>query len=271
MRASIAATRSSCKAFGTYTRRGASHHCPFNLTAPGTSCAATAVGSASSSTTAGLFPDSSRCTGTSLGAALAAMSRPVAVPPVKLITAMRGSATNALPTAGPPCTSWKTPGGKPASAACANSEQLAGAHSGAFRMTGQPTAKACAILVVATPSGAFQGTSTAAGPLGIRSSHTGRPSTLISRVHAPDATRATGATRVSASDPAIIRVTVIGTPVSRASACAMASSSGRNAAAKAAMRSARPSAPRSSQLPLRCTRSAAASARSRSAASVCRW
>ena len=69
-----------------------------------------------------------------------------------------------------PCTTLKTPGGKPASTVrSASSEQDSGDHSAGFRITVQPAARAGAVFQVESMNGAFHGVITAAGPLGMRS------------------------------------------------------------------------------------------------------
>jgi hypothetical protein len=67
-----------------------------------------------------------------------------------------------------PCTTLKTPAGKPASSVrSAKREQERGAHSGGFRTTVQPAARAGAVFHVESMKGAFQGVTIAAGPAGI--------------------------------------------------------------------------------------------------------
>ena len=69
-----------------------------------------------------------------------------------------------------PCSNWKVPWGRSASAtAAAMSWAEPGAHSEGFNMAGQPAAKALASLWQAIPEGAFQGLMTAATPNGNRS------------------------------------------------------------------------------------------------------
>ena len=81
-----------------------------------------------------------------------------------------GCRVSAAPTSSPiPCTTLKTPGGKPASATRSQrSEHESGDHSAGLRTTVQPAASAGAVFQVESMNGAFQGVITTAGPLGIR-------------------------------------------------------------------------------------------------------
>jgi hypothetical protein len=68
-----------------------------------------------------------------------------------------------------PCTTLKTPGGKPASTVrSASREQDSGDHSAGFRITVEPAASAGAVFQVESMNGAFHGVITTAGPLGMR-------------------------------------------------------------------------------------------------------
>src|SRR5436305_9892131 len=105
-----------------------------------------------------------------LRAAAEPIATAVSGDPVNDSRRRRGSATSAAPTSSPiPCTTFSTPGGKPASTArSASIEQDSGDHSAGFRTTVQPAASAGAVFQVESMNGAFQGVITAAGPLGIR-------------------------------------------------------------------------------------------------------
>src|SRR5829696_5037160 len=71
---------------------------------------------ASSKTTTGVLPPSSRVQGTSRSAAAAAIALPVLVPPVMSMRATLRFDTSAAPISPPPATTLTTPGGIPASA-----------------------------------------------------------------------------------------------------------------------------------------------------------
>ena len=79
---------------------------------------------------------------------------------------MRGSDTSAAPVCAPrPCTTFNTPGGRPAAcAASASSEQVIGAHSGGLRMQVLPAASAGPSFQVDSISGAFHGVITTTMP-----------------------------------------------------------------------------------------------------------
>ncbi len=81
-----------------------------------------------------------------------------------------GWETSAAPISSPmPCTTLKTPGGKPASSTrSASSEHERGDHSAGLRITVDPAASAGAVFHVDSMNGAFHGVITTAGPLGIR-------------------------------------------------------------------------------------------------------
>ena len=103
-------------------------------------------------------------------AAATPMWRAVSGEPVNEIRRTPGWETSAAPTSSPiPCTTLKTPGGKPASTVrSASSEHESGDHSAGFRITVHPAASAGAVFQVESMNGAFQGVITTAGPLGIR-------------------------------------------------------------------------------------------------------
>ena len=132
--------------------------------------AAAASMSASAKTMSGPFPPSSAVNGTMLAAAACPISRPVSGEPVKLTRRTRSWLTSAAPASSPiPCTTFRTPGGKPASAVrSARIEHESGDHSAGFRTTVQPAASAGAVFQVESMNGAFHGVMTAAGPAGMR-------------------------------------------------------------------------------------------------------
>ena len=114
------------------------------------------------------MPPSSNDSGTMFGAAAAAMSPAVGTDPVKDIRRMPGCALSAAPASGPsPCTTLKTPAGRPASAVMsASSDAVSGAHSGGLATTVLPAARAGPMRQVASISGAFHGVIIAVTPAG---------------------------------------------------------------------------------------------------------
>ena len=103
-----------------------------------------------------------------LSAAACATNFAVGTDPVNEIRDIPGWATSAAPASSPsPCTTLKTPAGKPACAVkSAKSEAVSGVHSAGLRITVSPAASAGAIFQVASMSGAFQGVINAATPDG---------------------------------------------------------------------------------------------------------
>src|SRR5437870_10033530 len=104
--------------------------------------------SASAKTMFGFFPPSSSETFLNNGAAASATFLPVAVPPVNEIVLIFGCAVIAAPTFGPvPCTTLRTPFGKPASAQIWQSRYaVIGVSSLGLAMAVLPTAMAGAIF-----------------------------------------------------------------------------------------------------------------------------
>ena len=128
--------------------------------------AAAASRSASANTSSGPLPPSSPVKGTMFSAAARPMWRAVSGEPVNETRRTPGCETRAAPASSPmPCTTLKTPGGKPASTVrSASSEPDSGDHSAGLRMTVQPAARPGARFQVESMNGAFQGVMTAAGP-----------------------------------------------------------------------------------------------------------
>ena len=129
-----------------------SSYCPAALRAA-------ASRSQSAKTISGPLPPSSPVNGTRLRAAETPIARAVSGEPVNEIRRARGSETSAAPISSPmPCTTFSTPGGKPASSArSASSEQASGDHSAGLRITVQPAASAGAVFQVESMNGAFHG------------------------------------------------------------------------------------------------------------------
>ncbi|CAB5076783.1 unannotated protein [freshwater metagenome] len=119
-------------------------------------------------TISGLLPPNSSEHGVKLSAAARATSFAVGTEPVNEIREIPGWATSAAPASFPkPCTTLKTPSGKPASFAMSQRrEALSGVHSAGFKITVSPDASAGAIFQLASISGAFHGVMSAATPDG---------------------------------------------------------------------------------------------------------
>ena len=128
--------------------------------------------SASAITMAALLPPSSNEQRFRAGAALAMMTRPVALSPVNVIRSTPGCSVSRSPASpGPkPCTTLNTPGGMPASAnAWASSAAVSGLCSAGLSTTVLPNASAGAIFQVSSISGKFHGEMHADTPTGSRS------------------------------------------------------------------------------------------------------
>ena len=125
--------------------------------------------SASSNTTFADLPPSSKLTGVRLSAAARMIARPVALSPVNVMRCTRGSRVSASPTSsGPnPCTTFSTPGGRPASSASSPSrEAVIGLCSAGLSTTVFPNASAGATFQLASISGKFHGLMATATPAG---------------------------------------------------------------------------------------------------------
>src|SRR5439155_7100156 len=130
-----------------------------------------AVKWASAKTMFGFFPPSSSETFLNNGAPASATFRPVTVPPVNEIVLIFGCAVIAAPTFGPvPCTTLRTPFGKPASTQTSHSmKAVIGVSSLGLAMAVLPTAIAGAIFQLNKYSGKFHGEINPAMPRGCRS------------------------------------------------------------------------------------------------------
>ena len=110
----------------------------------------TASRSASSKTTTGAFPPSSRWTRLSVCDAARATSFPVATSPVSDTMSTPGWRTMPAPTGSPsPVMTLKTPGGKIFEASSAMRSALRGVHSDGFKITQLPAARAGATFQMA--------------------------------------------------------------------------------------------------------------------------
>ncbi len=103
-----------------------------------------------------------------MSAAARAITFAVGTDPVKQMRDTSGLAVSGAPASVPkPCTTLKTPAGRPASCArSAKYEAVRGAHSGGLRTTVSPDASAGPMRQVASIRGAFQGVMITATPEG---------------------------------------------------------------------------------------------------------
>ena len=127
------------------------------------------------------LPPSSSATGLRLRPAVAAMARPVAVPPVNPIMSMPGWLTRASPVTAPrPFTRLTTPGGRPASCITSTIRRTDnGVNSDGFRTQVLPNGMQVATRMEDSASGAFQGEMTAATPLGSRVTMVRKPAVWL--------------------------------------------------------------------------------------------
>ena len=115
---------------------------------------ATVAGSASSSTTIGAFPPSSRWTRLTVSAAFFAMSFPVAVSPVSETRRIEGCRTSRSPAGTPsPVTTWRTPFGRMSCASSTNRRVVRGVCSAGLTIWTFPAASAGAIFQITMNSG----------------------------------------------------------------------------------------------------------------------
>ena len=121
----------------------------------------------------GLLPPSSSDTRLTPLAAAAWIALPVATDPVNEIASTSGCSTSAWPTSLPvPCTTLKTPGGRPASrATSAISTAAIGVCSAGLRTTELPAASAAA-TIAKTAVGPFHGMIRPTTPIGSRTCDT---------------------------------------------------------------------------------------------------
>ena len=139
-------------------------------TAPSTA----ASRSASSKTTKGALPPSSKDTRLRECAAACMSCFPTSVEPVKASFRTSGCAAKASPIGRDlaPVTTLNTPAGSPASAAIsASARAVSGVAEAGLRTTGQPAARAGAILRVTMVAGKFHGVMAATTPTGWWTTH----------------------------------------------------------------------------------------------------
>ena len=126
--------------------------------------------SASAKTITGFLPPSSKWVRLRVGAPWEAIWDPVADSPTKAMALMAGCSVTARPAVSPmPCTTFSTPGGRPASVAISPSRcAVSGLHSAGLWTTVHPAASAGAIFHVLSMNGVFHGVITPTGPMGWR-------------------------------------------------------------------------------------------------------
>ena len=144
--------------------------CPVAANTPATRPLAAASRSASSNTTCGDLPPSSRVILLMLATAACATFAPVAVDPVKATLSTPLCAASASPVdRSHPVTTLKTPAGSPASVRIsANATVEAGECSDGFTTHVQPAASSGASLNVSSSSGLFHGVIAPTTPTGSR-------------------------------------------------------------------------------------------------------
>ena len=126
--------------------------------------------SASSNTSTGFLPPSSKCIRFRVAAPWRMMWEPVSLSPTRATALIAGCSVRVLPATSPkPLTVFHTPGGMPASRLIsARIIAVNGLSSAGLCTTVQPAASAGAIFQVESMNGVFQGVMTATGPIGVR-------------------------------------------------------------------------------------------------------
>ena len=156
-----------CVPAGTRIRLSALHTWPLLARLANWMPAATAAGSASSSTMAADLPPSSRLTCFSPAAHASATWRPAAVDPVNETLSTPGWPTRSSPTSRSPGTTFNTPGGRSAAATRSASSCASSTDSGAgLSTTEQPASSAGTTLQTVRNCGMFHGTTAATTPTG---------------------------------------------------------------------------------------------------------
>src|ERR687891_1515405 len=155
--------------------------CPWWMNEPHAPADEAASMSASSSTTSGLLPPSSRMTRLRPRPAPSPTFRPVAVEPGKEIMRTFGSSTIACPTSAPPAITWSTPSGSPASSKirAVSTPPLTGVLGSALRITAFPSASAGPTERAGSTSGKFHGQITPTTPTGTRRAMLRRPGMAV--------------------------------------------------------------------------------------------
>ena len=142
----------------TYKRDPAMHIWPHEPVMPSTTPSSAAAKSASAKTNCADFPPNSRAAGAKCAAAAEPTAAPLLSEPVKTTNLVRTSATNFLPTSGPPVNTCTTPFGTPASIniSCSFSA-VSGVSAAGLRIETLPKAIAGAIFLAAKKYGTFHG------------------------------------------------------------------------------------------------------------------
>ncbi|MNL37080.1 hypothetical protein D3C87_1592010 [compost metagenome] len=139
-------------------RDPAQHTWPWLNQMASTTPSTAASRSASSKTTKGLLPPSSRLSFLPDPAVATRIARPTSVEPVKAILSIPSWSTISLPASPSPVSTLRTPGGSPASrASSAKASAVRGVNSAGLRTTVLPAARAGAIFQASISSGKFQG------------------------------------------------------------------------------------------------------------------
>ena len=113
-----------------------------------------AARSASSKTTTGAFPPSSRCTRFSVFGGALATARPLSTEPVNAIMSISGCSDSRAPTTGPePVTMFSTPAGSRSATSSANFRVVSGVCSDGLITTVFPAARIGASFQAAISSG----------------------------------------------------------------------------------------------------------------------
>ncbi len=142
----------------TRMREPAQHTWPWLNQIASTTPSTTESRSASSKTTKGDFPPSSRLSRFPLPAVASRIARPTSVEPVKAILSTSGCATSAAPVRPSPVTTFTTPGGRPPSRhTSAKRSAVRGVNSAGLRTTVFPVASAGAIFHASMSKGKFHG------------------------------------------------------------------------------------------------------------------
>lgn len=151
MSAAVFSTKASYSGRCTYARVAAVQSCPVLMSAPATAPLTAASRSASSKTTKGALPPSSRCSRLTVAVAISATRLPTAVDPVNEVMATSGCPTRRSPASFPvPVTMLTTPSGMPARvAAWAKSSEVSGVISAGLSTIVLPAAIAGRIFQAA--------------------------------------------------------------------------------------------------------------------------
>src|SRR5215208_1404328 len=155
--------------------------------------ATTSSRSASSKTTTGALPPSSRCTRLSVSDAALATAFPVATSPVRETISTPGWRTMPAPAGSPsPVTTFRTPRGKMSAASSAILRVVSGVCSEGFSTTVLPAARAGPIFQTAIMKGVIPGRYLADDADGLAADHAGVPAHVLAGRLALDVARHPG-------------------------------------------------------------------------------